>query len=210
MRRLLSALGLAALIIAAMPSAWPLPLSHAIERVPFVEQQPRWCGPAALESVLRHYGINATQRAIADEITLPSGEVLNLDLKLYARRRGLRAESARGDLGLLKAWIARDVPVICQVRAGGLGSRPNHFIVVFGYDERKFSFIAHTGERAAQQIPFLDFARSWRDGGNWMLVIRPPRRRGQSPQPPPAEPAPSEDAKAKSDEATSDPAPSGK
>jgi ABC-type bacteriocin/lantibiotic exporter with double-glycine peptidase domain len=210
MRRLGSALGLAGFTIAVVPWAWPLPVSHTIERVPFVEQQPGGCGPAALESILRHYGVNTTQRAIADEIALPNGEVLNLDLKLYARRKGLRAESARGDLDQLKTWIARDVPVICQVRAGGLGSRRNHFIVVFGYDERKLSFIAHTGERAAQEIPFLDFARSWRDADNWMLVIRPPRHRLGSPQAKSAPPAPSKDANAEGDAGTPNPAQSGK
>jgi len=72
--------------------------SHAIERVPFVRQEPKWCGPAALESVLRFYGLDGTQQEIAREIALPSGEVLNLDLKLYARRKGFRAESRRATL----------------------------------------------------------------------------------------------------------------
>jgi len=151
-----------------------LPPSHTIAHVPYVQQQPNGCGVAALESVLRCYGVSVTQRDIAREIALPNGEILNLDLKLYARRKGFRAESRRGDAALLKAWIARDAPVICQVRLGGIAARRNHFIVVFGYDERKLCFIAHTGERAAEEIPYLDFARAWGDAQNWMLVIRPP------------------------------------
>jgi len=195
MRRLLSALGLAALAAVAMPPARAQSPSHTIERVPFVKQEPKWCGPAALESVLRFYGIDVTQQAIAKEIALPSGEVLNLDLKLYARRKGFRAESRRGDPDLLKLWIARDVPIICQMRLGGIGSRAYHFVVVYGFDERNYRFIVHTGERAAQEISFLDFSRSWQDAGNWMLVIRPQRpERDQQAPAKPSSPAPSKPA----------------
>jgi hypothetical protein len=196
MRCLLSALGLAALAAVAVLPARAQSLSHTIERVPFVKQEPKWCGPAALESVLRFYGVDVTQQAIAKEIALPNGEVLNLDLKLYARRKGFRAESRRGNLDLLKLWISRDVPVICQLRQSGIGSRAYHFVVVYGFDERDLSFVVHTGERAAQRIPFLDFSRSWQDAGNWMLVIRPqrperdPQAQPQPPPPVPSSPAP--------------------
>ncbi|HUT73812.1 MAG TPA: C39 family peptidase [Armatimonadota bacterium] len=185
MRPLPTALAAAAIAVAVVLPVRAQPSAHTIADVPFVKQEPRWCGPAALESVLRYHGLQVTQREIADEIALPDGRVLNLDLKLYARRRGLRAESARGSCDRLRLWIARDVPVICQVRVGAPGARRNHFVVAYGYDERRSCFIAHTGERAAQEIPYLDFARIWGDGDNWMLVIRP-----RPPRPSPAhEPA---------------------
>ena len=191
MGRVPRAWGLVAVTLAATLPAWALPVAHTIERVPFVRQQPNWCGAAALESVLRYHGADVSQRAIAQEIALPNGEILNLDLKLYARRKGFRADSQRGDLDLLKSWIARDVPVICQVRLGGIGGRTNHFVVVFGYDDRKRSFTAHTGTRAAEEIPFLDFANAWRDARNWMLVIRSPETKDD-----PAQPASSGEAQA--------------
>jgi ABC-type bacteriocin/lantibiotic exporter with double-glycine peptidase domain len=191
MRWVLSALGLAALVGMAVQPARAQSLSHTIERVPFVKQEPKWCGPAALASVLRFYGLDITQQAIAKEIALPNGEVLNLDLKLYARRKGFRAESRRGNLDLLKLWIDRDVPVISQMRLGGIASRAYHFVVVYGFDERKLCFIVHTGERAAQQISFFDFSRSWQEAGNWMLVIRRQRpARDQRAQAKPSSPSP--------------------
>jgi ABC-type bacteriocin/lantibiotic exporter with double-glycine peptidase domain len=175
MTRLTTALLLAALAVSIAPSAPVRPVAHSIERVPFVKQEPKWCGPAALEIVLRFYGLDISQRDIAQEIALPNGEVLNLDLKLFARRKGFRAESHRGDIDLLKTWIARDAPVICQLRLGGIGMRRNHFVVVFGYDDRTSRLIAHTGERASQELKLTDFARAWRGAGNWMLVIRRPQ-----------------------------------
>lgn len=168
-----TALALAALAAVSASFACALPQRHVIEDVPFVRQEPRWCGPAALESVLRYHGVEVTQRQIAEDIVLPDGGVLNLDLKLYARRKGLRATSGRGTLDRLKRWVARDTPVICQLRMGGIKGRRNHFVVVYGYDEQEFRFIAHTGQREAQEIPILDFTRLWRDADNWMLVTRP-------------------------------------
>jgi len=192
MKRLPTAFALAALAVSAALSTPIRPVAHTIERVPFVKQEPKWCGPAALEIVLRFHGVDITQRAIAGEIALPSGEVLNLDLKLYARRKGLLAESQRGDLDTLKTWVARDVPVICQLRRGGLGQRRNHFVVVFGYDDRRSCLIAHTGERASQAIATADFARAWRDANYWMLVIRretpAPKGATQVPAPTPGPP----------------------
>lgn len=173
MRCLPTVTGLALAVTLSPLTAWARPTAHTIEHVPFVKQAPQWCGPAALESVLRFHGLPATQREIADEIALPGGQVLNLDLKLYARRKGFRAESSRGDLDRLKQWISRDIPVICQWRVGGIGARRNHFVVVLGYDDGKRCFTAHTGTRAAERISYPNFARWWRDARNWMLVIRP-------------------------------------
>ena len=181
MKPLPTALAVAVVAVMTARPAGALPVEHAIAGVPFVKQAPQWCGPAALESVLRYCGLAVTQQDIAGEIALPNGRVLNLDLKLYARRRGLRAESSRGDCERLKSWNARDVPVICQLRLGALGARQNHFIVVYGYDERRSCFIAHTGERAAQEIPYLDFSRAWHDADNWMLVIRARQRERTEP-----------------------------
>jgi ABC-type bacteriocin/lantibiotic exporter with double-glycine peptidase domain len=209
MRPAISAFALAACVVAAAlcpsipraaaaPPLKTLAPSHTIERVPFVRQQANGCGAAALESVLRHYGLAASQRDIERDVALPNGEILNLDLKLYARRNGLRAESRRGDATLLKAWIARDVPVICQVRLGGIEAPRNHFVVVFGYDDRKLVLVAHTGDRAAEQLSYLDFASAWRDAQNWMLVIRPPARADLDQSGPPAPPI-AEAAKAEAD-----------
>ncbi len=162
----------AAVALAAAQALCAVPAGHVISGVPFVKQEPQWCGPAALASVLQYWGVAATQEEIAREIALPDGRVLNLDLKLYARRKGLRADSCRGTCKRLRLWVSRDVPIICQIRTGGPGARTNHFVVVYGCDEDQACFIAHTGARAGQELGYLDFSRAWQEAERWLLVVR--------------------------------------
>lgn len=149
------------------------PVSFEIKGVPFVKQRRDWCGPAALASVLQFHGEKITQEQIAAEITLPRRGTLNLDLLLFARRRGFEAAASAGTAERLKETVAGGLPVICQTEVrDSLGSR-THFVVVYGYDDAKQSYRVHEGTRGAVSVRQAAFQEGWRKGAWWMLVVRP-------------------------------------
>ncbi|MFW6108675.1 MAG: PA2778 family cysteine peptidase [bacterium] len=145
--------------------------------VPFVRQQRRWCGPAALASVAQYHGADLSQEQAAREVYLPSIQAtLTVDLADCALRHGLWARAGPGTVEDVCTWVDRGVPVIALLRVPGLlRSRP-HYVVVTGYHRRRRCFIAHTGTLSNRPIRFDRFARQHEAGGRFLLVACPPER----------------------------------
>jgi tetratricopeptide (TPR) repeat protein len=145
--------------------------------VPFVRQRRDWCGPAALASLARHYGLELTQEQIAQEVYLPSiGGTLTVDLQRCAQRHGLWCHSGRGTPDDVREWLDRGVPLVVLLRLGPLAGRNHHYAVVTGYHGQRGYFIAHTGRLSNRPIAFRRLAQQMRDAGGWFLAACPPER----------------------------------
>jgi len=149
------------------------PSRFEIQGVPFVKQRGDWCGPAALASVLQYHGEKITQEQIASEIYLPRRGTLNLDLLLFARRRGFPAAAQSGTADLLKETVAAGIPLICQVEREGRHARRTHFVVVYGYDDAQKTYRLHQGTEGSVAVSQEAFEKAWKPDDHWMLIVRP-------------------------------------
>lgn len=170
-------LSILAILCAEAPQAF-------VDGVPFIRQDPRLCGPAALASVLAYYGLAVDQKAIADfAYTEKLGGALMTDLENYARSLGCRTHLAQGTSEDLIDALGKGRPVVALVDLGfWVFSRP-HYVVVTGWGPGGVR--AHTGTEADKVFPKEEFERIWRKRGSVYLLVLPP-----SPWPGPAAPAP--------------------
>ncbi|MFH1703516.1 MAG: C39 family peptidase [Nitrospirota bacterium] len=146
--------------------------SHVIENVPFYPQTSYQCGPASLAGVLNYWGIKVTPEEIAGEIYSNSARgTLNIDMVLYAQRKGLKAIQYEGNIQDLRKNIDVGYPIIVFVDQGFSFYQANHFMVVIGYNED--GVIVNSGKDNEKFISEKDFVRSWRKTNFWSLLIRP-------------------------------------
>jgi ABC-type bacteriocin/lantibiotic exporter with double-glycine peptidase domain len=160
------------LLAAAVVAAQAPPQAYVIQGVPSVAENPNWCGPAALAAVLQYHGEEVSPEEIAEEIYLPDYRgALNLDLLLYARRRGFEAWAGDGSAHQVRRAVSQDRPVICMVRRGNAVAERNHFLVVTGYDFRQGVWTVDSGAGKPETLTATQFDREWSDCGRWMLVV---------------------------------------
>ncbi|MDI6763608.1 MAG: C39 family peptidase [Thermodesulfobacteriota bacterium] len=146
--------------------------SHLIEKVPFFPQEIYQCGPASLAGVLNYWGIPVTPEEIASEIYSRSAKgTLNIDMVLYAEKKGLKAELYQGSVNDLKNKIDSGFPLIVMVDYGFGMVRQNHFMVVVGHG--KNSIIANSGRERLKAISLKGFINSWKRTKFWTLWITP-------------------------------------
>jgi ABC-type bacteriocin/lantibiotic exporter with double-glycine peptidase domain len=143
-----------------------------IENVPFFPQDDYQCGPSSLAGVLNYWGINVSTDEIAREIFSESARgTLNIDMLLYAQRKGLNAIQYDGDVEDLKRNIDSNYPVIVLVDFGISFHRINHFMVVVGYNEN--GLIINSGKKKEKFIYKKDFVKAWGKTNYWTLLIKP-------------------------------------
>lgn len=146
--------------------------THVIPNVPFLPQEEFQCGPASLATVLNYWNINASPEEIASEIYSKSARgTLNIDMVLYAERKGLKARQYRGSLEDIKNKIDSGYPLILLVDEGFLIYQRDHYMVVIGYGED--GIVANSGREQHKLISFKDFLRSWERTKFWTLLITP-------------------------------------
>lgn len=134
---------------------------QVVTNVPFRAQESRDdCGPAALSSLLAHGGMDLSVAEITPAVHSPAlGGSLLPDLENYARSRGFKTRSGRGDLALLRRTLAANRPLLIPVDTGlGLLSRP-HYLVVYGQDAE--GFLVHAGVEEARYIRAEDLLPRW-------------------------------------------------
>jgi len=138
--------------------------------VPFVQQKGDLCGPAALSSVLSHYGKIISQDEIGKVVfdKRLKGALIT-DLKKYSEDLGFNTEFSTGDISIIKNFIDQNKPVITLVDIGFFVFSKPHYIVVFGYDDE--GFFCHTGFDANRKIKFSKFEKIWGKIGNTYLVV---------------------------------------
>jgi len=147
--------------------------AQLIENVPFFPQGKNQCGPASLASVLNYWGIALSPQEIGDAIWSPGARgTLDLDMVMYARRKGLIAQQYAGTVEDLKRNIEEKIPLIVLVDEGFWIYQRDHFMVVIGYNPK--GPIVHSGKEARHPIPWADFLRTWERTKFWTLRISPP------------------------------------
>jgi tetratricopeptide (TPR) repeat protein len=119
---------------------------HYIEDVPSIAQKKFQCGPAALESVSRHWGKEVQAEKMAQS--------------LYKS----------GTLGVLNFMLA------LRVTPSMLGISGFHFAVLRGFDDDQRIFYANVGEAETHAIPYEKFQKRWKSGKNWCLIVCPPEK----------------------------------
>jgi ABC-type bacteriocin/lantibiotic exporter with double-glycine peptidase domain len=145
---------------------------HMIQNVPFYPQEEYQCGPVSLAGVLTYWNINVSPEEIASEIYSKSARgTLNIDMGLYAQKRGLKARQYRGNFEDIKRKIDSGYPLIVLVDEGFLVYQKNHFMVVVGYGGE--GILANSGREQHKFIPFKEFLRSWERTKFWTLLITP-------------------------------------
>ncbi|MCX8060881.1 MAG: peptidase C39 family protein, partial [Aquificaceae bacterium] len=123
--------------------------------------------------VLSFYGIEVPQETIAEKVYHPKLKgALITDLENYAKEKGLRAETRRGELSDLRSLIDRGIPPILLLETGRFGTSNPHYVVVVGYRER--SFLLHTGYERAKVVGERELDRMWEKMGRVMLLVYPP------------------------------------
>lgn len=141
-----------------------------IPNVPFIKQEPQFCGPAALSSVFAYYGVLLEQKDIAKEIYHPGLKgALITDMKRYSEKIGFKAVFDTGTIETIKKYIDEKKPVIVLVELGFWVFSKPHYMVVYGYDED--NFYVHTGDKSHEKINFSNFIKMWQHMGNSYLVI---------------------------------------
>jgi hypothetical protein len=175
---LLLAGGLAALCLAAcaarsLPPGFAPPAdARTIPGVPAHEQRTQQCGPAALASVLNHYGSALTPDDIARDIYRPAQlGTLNLDMALYPRGFGFRTRWFDGSLDDLVEAVRSGRPLIVMVDRGMAPLELDHFLVVTGYDPDGLVVLA--GGDGPEHRSWAGLDGQWRKTGRWTLEILP-------------------------------------
>jgi len=144
-----------------------------IDGVPFVKQKDKFCGPAAMASVLEYYGDNVSQDEIAEKVYTPKLDgALISDMENFARDQGYQAETMTGNIDALEAEIDKGVPVILLVDKGKLMVSVPHYYVVYGYDAEDKVFYIHTGYEGGEKIPFERLENEWQKMNRLMLIVR--------------------------------------
>ena len=112
----------------------PAGVSHTVPDVPFYPQEAYKCGPASLAGVLNYWGVRVEPGEISKEIFSKSARgTLNVDMALYAQKKGLYALQYKGAMKDLRKKIDARQPVIVLVDFGFWVYELDHFMVVTGY-----------------------------------------------------------------------------
>ena len=144
--------------------------SHIIENVPFYPQTSYQCGPASLAGVLNYWGVMVSPDEIAKEIYSTTARgTLDIDMVLYAQRKGLLATQYEGNIEDVRKHIDSRHPIIVLVGYGFSLIQKNHFMVIIGYNDH--GFIVNSGKDKKKFISEMDFLKSWEKTKFWTLLI---------------------------------------
>ena len=149
-----------------------------IKGIPFFSQGQYQCGPAALAMVIDYWHRKSgnhlwvTPEEIASHIYSPSARgVLGIDLEIYGRKLGFRADRSAGAMDGLKKLVDEGIPPIIFVDYGFLSYAVHHFMVVTGYSAN--GVIVNSGKEEGRFISAKELDRIWKRNDYWMLAVKP-------------------------------------
>jgi ABC-type bacteriocin/lantibiotic exporter with double-glycine peptidase domain len=142
-----------------------------IKDVPFYSQETYQCGPASLATVMNYLNVMVKPEEIAEDIYSKSAHgTLNLDMVLYAQRKGLSALQYKGNLNDVHKNIEDGNPLIVLVDYGFSFYEAVHFMVIVGYNEA--GIIVNSGKKKDHFIPEKEFLKAWEKTNYWTLLIQ--------------------------------------
>lgn len=188
MFRLLPAAGLLAILMIAggcaplqtdrlLKTAEAFPQPVELTEVPFFPQTEYQCGPAALATLLKWSGVDATADALVPQVYLPERHgSLQVEILATARRQGRIAYVLPAHLEALISEVASGHPVLVLQNLGLSWSPRWHYAVVVGFDLPNNELVLRSGTEARHRIPIHTFERTWARGQYWAVVVLPPTR----------------------------------
>jgi ABC-type bacteriocin/lantibiotic exporter with double-glycine peptidase domain len=121
---------------------------------------------------LNFWGVKDSPEEIAARIFSPTaGGTLDLDMVLYARSQGLKADRYAGSWEDLRMNVDSRVPLVLLVDEGIWVYQKAHFLVVVGYDEG--GPIVNSGRDRHVRLPLDAFLKKWEKTKFWTLRITP-------------------------------------
>jgi tetratricopeptide (TPR) repeat protein len=163
----------------ALRVARPAGLPDRIElsRVPFFPQQEYQCGPAALATMLVHFGVKVTPEDLVDQVYLPAREgSLQVEMLAAARRHGMVSYQLAPRFEDLLRELAAGNPVIVLQDYGLWPIRLWHYAVAIGYDYTEGELLLRSGETRDLWLRFPVLEYTWRRSDYWAMVVLPPDR----------------------------------
>ena len=152
-----------------------IPLSAAVEYVPFVAQEDYFCGPSAMSMMLQAQGLEPDLDQLVSMVYVPERKgSFQVELKATARRFELVPYEIKPSMEDLLREVAAGNPVLVLQNLG-LESYPTwHYAVVVGYDLPNKEVILHSGMQAHSRTLITTFERTWlTQSEGWGLVISP-------------------------------------
>ena len=147
--------------------------------VPFYAQRDYQCGPAALATVINHYGTQTSVEALIPLVYIPQLKgSLQVEMEAVPNRFGRLAMRLDGTLESLLKEVDAGHPVLVMQNLGFDAYPFWHYAVAVGYDLANNEIILRSGERQRLVRPLALFERTWQRAGYWALVVVPP---GQMP-----------------------------
>lgn len=132
--------------------------------IPGFKQSPSFCGPASLQMILHHYGIEATEEDIGRvaKTTIEHGTT-NENLLIAAQHYGLDgAWQHNGTVDMIRSFVEQDIPVIVEWFSSDESPDPGevHYSIIVGVsDTHVFLLDPEDGEK--HEISHIKFMSVW-------------------------------------------------
>jgi len=127
--------------------------------VPYVSQDPNYCGPASLSMVMGYYDDTIDQRSIGYDIVDSEGVTMD-ELIRKAKGYGFNAFSGTCQFNGLLKLLAENQPVIVRILSDD--GTNGHFIVVTGYDNSLgIVYVNDPAQSYRTSISFDEFYGLW-------------------------------------------------
>jgi ABC-type bacteriocin/lantibiotic exporter with double-glycine peptidase domain len=105
------------------------------------------CGSAAVQSMLRYYGIDEVLDSLSDELKMDDNGISYKNIIKLFKKRKLEVEYGTMNRKKLKEYIDRKIPVIILIQAYKNNEnqpytinsyKDGHYVTVIGYSTRRF------------------------------------------------------------------------
>ncbi|MFA5987655.1 MAG: C39 family peptidase [Candidatus Paceibacterota bacterium] len=128
------------------------------------------CGPACVKMVLEYWGIQKTEKDIAEMRPVPNAvDTSNEDIKNIAESCGLKVEvENQSTFEDISCWLDRDIPVIVDWFSRGRNDYSDsevadgHYSIAVGLDD-KFIYLQDPEIGSLRTIKKDDFLKVWFD-----------------------------------------------
>jgi hypothetical protein len=165
---------------AELRGEWPAGLPQEIElsEVPFFPQTEYQCGPAALATALAHLSLPVTADDLVKDLYIPARKgTVQVEMLATPRRHGIVSYTLAPRMADVLREIAAGNPVIVlQNYSTWPILKFWHYAVAIGFDAVSGTVQLRSGEEERLSIPLGIFEYTWKDGGNWAMVVVPPDR----------------------------------
>lgn len=154
-----------------------LPARAELARAPFFPQEDYQCGPAALATVLRYAGRDATPEALVPQVYVPARKgSLQAEMLAATRRQELLAYELAPRLEALLGEIAAGTPVLVLQNLALDWAPQWHYAVAIGYDLGAREIILRSGVTRRLVMSLDTFERTWARSGHWAMLATAPQR----------------------------------